>query len=98
MDLQLNLSIADMLYNGYLVIADNFFKAPAESRLKSHRKSSTLWTHLLRTFFIAFKSPREHFGQNLPLNSGHPVIGWEKRKHMHALFDTFLYFNMKLII
>ena len=29
-------------------------------------------------------APREHFGQNLPVNSGHLMIGWENRKHMHV--------------
>ena len=33
--------------------------------------------HLLRAL-------HEHFRQNLPLNSGHPMIGSEKRKQMHA--------------
>ena len=31
-----------------------------------------------------FKAPCEHFGQNFPLNSGHPKFGSEKRKHMHV--------------
>ena len=38
--LQSNLSIADMLYNEHLVIADTFFKEPAESPSDSHRKTS----------------------------------------------------------
>ena len=25
-----------------------------------------------------------HFGQNLPLNSGHLMIGWENRKYMNV--------------
>ena len=31
-----------------------------------------------------FLAPRKHFGQNFPLNSGHPMIGWEKRKHIYV--------------
>ena len=31
-----------------------------------------------------FWALREHFGQNLPVNSGHPTIGWEKRKKVHV--------------
>ena len=43
-----------------------------------------------------FRVPREHFGQNIPLDSGHPMVGWEKENTCMFLFDAF--FNMKLII
>ena len=40
-----------------------------------------------RHFFCA---PREHFGQNLPLNSRQPMIGWENENNIknktHACF------------
>ena len=31
-----------------------------------------------------FGALRKYFGQNLPLNSEHPIIGWENGKHMHV--------------
>ena len=29
-------------------------------------------------------APREHFGQNLSLNSGHILIDWENREHIRV--------------
>ena len=45
-----------------------------------------------------FWTPREHFGQDFPLNSGNTMINLEKKNTWMFLFDTFLYFNMRLII
>ena len=81
-----NLSIADMLFNGHLVVADtclgnwsNHGQTLIEKPLYSrHCCSGHL---LLRTLFWAL---REHFGKNIPLHSWQPVIGWEIRKHKHV--------------
>ena len=37
--IQSNLSLADMLHNGHLVIANTYFKEPEESRSNSHRET-----------------------------------------------------------
>ena len=90
MFLQSNLSIADMLHNRPLVIAETFLRNwPNHSQILIEKPQ-----YSRHVFWVL----REHFGQNLLLNSGHCMIGRESRKYMHVLFDTFLYFNIKLII
>ena len=91
--IQSNLSIADMLYNGHLVMADTFL------RNRSNHGQTLVEKPLYSGYFYSghfFWAPREYFGQNLPLNCGHYLISWEKRKHMHVFIHTLLYFNMKL--
>ena len=84
-----------MLYNGHLVIAGNFLRnRPNHSQMlkeKPLHNGHFYSGHL-------FRAPREHFGQNLPLDSGHPMVVWEKENTCMFLFDAFFHFNMKLII
>ena len=70
--IQSNLSLADMLHNGDLVIEDTFLS----NRLNHGQTLYIAGIFVKRTLFWA---PEKHFGQNLPVNSGHPVIGWENR-------------------
>ena len=93
MYIQSNLSIADMLYTGHLAIADTF-----QRKRPNHGQ-----TLIKNTAYICygghfFWTPREHFRQNSPLKSGHPLIGWKKENTWMLLLDTFHYFNMKIII
>ena len=83
-----------MVYNGHPVIADTFLKN------RPNHGQTLIEKPLYSEHFYSghfFCAPRENFGQNLPFNSGHRIIGWEKRKHMHVFFDTFFCFYMKLI-
>ena len=63
-----------MLYNGHVVKADIFL------RNWPNHGQTLIEKPLYSGHFLGVLV--EHFGQNLPLNSGHPKIGWEKRKHM----------------
>ena len=73
-----------MLYKGHLVIVDIFL------RNRPNHGQTLIEKHYIADTFLAdicysehfFWAPGEHFRQNLPLNSGHPMIGWEKRRHM----------------
>ena len=91
-----------MLNNRHLVNANSFFKkrpnygqTPMEKPLYNTHFYSR---HLIYYSGHFFRAPREQFGQNLPLNSRYPMIRWEKENTCMFLFDTFVYFNMKLII
>ena len=79
-------SIADMLYNGRLVIADTVLRNPSnhgQTLIEKPLYTGHLYSgHLLQ--WTLFSAPRKPFGQNLPLDSGHLMIGWENRKHMHV--------------
>ena len=68
--------MADMFYNGNLVTADTFLR-----NRPNHGQTLTEKPLYSGHFFLA---PCEHFGQNLLLNSRHPIIGWENRKHVHV--------------
>ena len=84
-----------MLYNGHLVIADTFLRKRSDQG-QTLREKPLYCGHFYSGHF--FWSTREHIRQNLPLKSGHPIIGWKKENTWMLLFDTFLYFNMKLVI
>ena len=62
-----------------MAIADTFLK----NRLNH---GQTLIGKLLysRHFYSGhfWWAPSEYFGQNVPVNREHPMIGWENRKHM----------------
>ena len=53
--LQSNVSIADMLYNGHVVIADTFLKEMAKSRSNSHRKTSLLDSFIVDICYSFFE-------------------------------------------
>ena len=80
--------------NGHLVIADIFFKGPAESRSNSHRKTSIQRTLLQRTFVIA----DTFFRQIYKLIAGTLWLVGKIENTWMFLFYTFLYFNRKHII
>ena len=70
-----------MLYNRQLVIADTFLKnRPNHGQILIEKPLYS--GHVYSGYF--YWELREYFGQNLPLNSGHYLISWEKRKHMHV--------------
>ena len=76
-----------MLYNGHLVIADTFLRNwpnHGQTLIEKPLYSGHLYSgHLSqRTLFL---STREHFGQNLPFNSGHlnDLLG---KKKTHGCF------------
>ena len=78
---------SNLLYNGHLVIADIFFNEPAKSWSNSYRKNIYIADTFVADICYSghfFWAQCEHFGQSLPLNSGHPMISWEKRKHRHV--------------
>ena len=80
-EVQSNLFITDMLYNGHLVIADTFL------RDRPNHGQSLIEKPLYSGYFYSghfFWAPHEYFGQYLPLNSGHLIVGWENRKHIHV--------------
>ena len=84
-----------MLYNGHLVIAETLL------RNRPNHGQTLIEKPLYNGHFYSghiLREPREHSGQNLPRNSGHSMIGWEKENTCMFLFDAFFYFNMKFII
>ena len=72
--IQSNLSIAEILYNGHLIIADTFLR-------NQPNHGQTLTEKPLNSGHL-FWAPGEHFGQNLPPNSGHLMTGWKNGKYM----------------
>ena len=88
-----------MLYNGHLVIADTFLgdqPSRGQTLLEKPLYSGHIYSrHLLqrKLFWSTY-----FFWTILPVNSGHSIIGWEKQNTCMFLIETFLYFNMKLII
>ena len=82
-----------MLYNGHLLISETILRIQSnhdETLTKKPLYSGHFYSgHVLWT-------SREHIGQILPLKSEHPTIGWKNENTWMLLFDTFLYFNMKL--
>ena len=79
--MQSNLSITDMLYNRHLVIADTFLRDRPNRRQTPFEKTlyDRHFTEDICYSGLFFWAPREHFGQNLRVNSGNPMIGREKR-------------------
>ena len=80
----------DMICNKHLVIVDTFL------RNQPHHGQTFIEKPLYSKLFYRgpfFWAPREHFGQNLILNSGHLMTGWKNGKYMDVLFDIFFYFN-----
>ena len=90
-----------MLYNGHLAIADTFsMNRPnhGQTLIEKPLYSGHFYSGLCYSEHF-FGAPRELFGQNLRLNGGHSMIGWEKKTHAcFYLVHFFFYFNMKLII
>ena len=93
--LQSNLSIADMLQSGHLIIADNFqWNRPNTVKLSQ------------KNLYIAdnccsghkFLALLEKFKSNLPLYSEHSIFLWKNKNKLRFnlkmfLFDTLLYFS-----
>ena len=79
-----------MVYNGHPVIADTFLKN------RPNHGQTLIEKPLYSEHFCSghfFCAPRENFGQNLPFNSGHRIIGWEKENTCMFFLTHFFVFT-----